>query len=84
MTSHGACSAATGVPWKTEAEASSMAAAIMADCHHRGRDRPDDLEGLTQLLMSGGFVAADEEAEELLAAAAGDTRRASTRWSRAG
>jgi release factor glutamine methyltransferase len=36
---------------------------------------PDDLEGLTQLLMSGGFVAADEEAEELLAAAAGDHER---------
>jgi release factor glutamine methyltransferase len=33
---------------------------------------PDDLEGLTQLLMSGGFVAADEEAAELLAAADGD------------
>jgi release factor glutamine methyltransferase len=33
---------------------------------------PDDLEGLTQLLMAGGFVAADEEAEELLAAAGGD------------
>jgi release factor glutamine methyltransferase len=33
---------------------------------------PNDLEGLTQLLMDGGFVAADEEAEELLAAAAGD------------
>lgn len=36
---------------------------------------PDDLDGLTQLLMSGGFVAADEEAAELLAAAAGDRER---------
>jgi release factor glutamine methyltransferase len=36
---------------------------------------PDDLEGLTQLLMSGGFVAADEEAEELLAAAGRDHER---------
>jgi release factor glutamine methyltransferase len=33
---------------------------------------PNDLEGLTRLLMEGGFVAADEEAEELLEAAAGD------------
>jgi release factor glutamine methyltransferase len=33
---------------------------------------PNELEGLTRLLMEGGFVAADEEAEELLAAAAGD------------
>jgi release factor glutamine methyltransferase len=34
-----------------------------------------DLDALTQLLMRGGFVAADEEAEELLAAANGDTAR---------
>ena len=36
---------------------------------------PADLEGLTELLMSGGFVAADEEAAELIAAAAGDQAR---------
>jgi release factor glutamine methyltransferase len=36
---------------------------------------PDDVEGLAQLLMSGGFVAAGEEAEELLAAADGDRGR---------
>jgi release factor glutamine methyltransferase len=33
---------------------------------------PSDLAGLTELLASEGFVAADEEAEELLARAAGD------------
>jgi release factor glutamine methyltransferase len=34
-----------------------------------------DLDALTRLLMRGGFVAADEEAEELLAAADGDAAR---------
>jgi release factor glutamine methyltransferase len=34
-----------------------------------------DLDGLTDRLMRGGFVAADEEAEELLIAAAGDEAR---------
>lgn len=33
---------------------------------------PNELVGLTELLMKGGFLAADEEAEELLACAAGD------------
>jgi release factor glutamine methyltransferase len=33
---------------------------------------PSDLAGLTQLLASEGFVAAEEEADELLARAAGD------------
>ena len=47
-----------------------------ADRYRRPSVRvPDDLEGLTQLLMSGGFVAADEEAAELLAAADGDRAR---------
>jgi release factor glutamine methyltransferase len=36
---------------------------------------PDDPEALTALLASGGFVAADEEAQELLAAAGGDAGR---------
>jgi release factor glutamine methyltransferase len=36
---------------------------------------PHDLTGLTALLMREGFVAADEEAEELIAAAAGDGDR---------
>ena len=42
-----------------------------------------NLEALTALLMRNGFVAADEEAEELLAAAGGDTD-GSTRWSSGG
>ena len=42
-----------------------------------------NLEGLTALLMRNGFVAADEEAEELLAAAGGDPD-GSTRWSSGG
>ncbi len=36
---------------------------------------PNDPEGLTALLASAGFVAADEEADELLARAAGDAGR---------
>ena len=36
---------------------------------------PHDLAGLTGLLEEGGFVAADEEAAELLAAAGGDRAR---------
>lgn len=36
---------------------------------------PHDIEGLTRLLMREGFVAAEEEAEELIAAAGGDGSR---------
>lgn len=40
-----------------------------------GRRVPDDIEALTDLLWQAGFVAADEEAEELLAAAGGSRER---------
>src|SRR4051812_8100047 len=36
---------------------------------------PPDADGLTALLARAGFVAADEEADELLAAAGGDSAR---------